>query len=1037
MTLDPQRLKELFLAAADLHSAGERLALLDRECGSDVELRQQLEALLRAHDDSAGVPDAGDDAGPSEAPRPPAEDVGTRIGPYKLLQQIGEGGMGTVYMAEQDEPVHRHVALKIIKPGMDSQQIIARFEAERQALALMDHPNIAKVFDAGTTASGRPYFVMELVKGMPLTRFCDERRLGLRERLELTVPVSQAVQHAHQKGIIHRDLKPSNVLVALYDGRPVPKVIDFGLAKATGPKLTERTLFTVFGAVVGTLEYMAPEQAEVNQLDVDTRADIYSLGVLLYELLTGSTPLERGRLKKAALLEVLRLIREHEPPRPSVRLSSLETLASVAAMRSTEPAKLTKLVRGELDWIVMKCLEKDRERRYETATGLARDLERYLADEPVQACPPSAAYRLRKLARRHRTALLTAAAFAGLLLVAVVVSTWQAVEARRAEAVAVTERDQKDAQWRRAEAAEASAKAERDRNVAEKTRADQEAAVATAVKQFLQDDLLRQADSHQQADRQFAPDPDVKVRTLLDRAAAGIDKRFPNQPLVAAAIREALGDAYVGIGAYAQAVQHLRAALALRTTHQGQDHRETLSALQRLAYAYLRAGQPAESIHLFEQMRAQEAKYPVRNRPDDGILLRGLGMAYRAQGKFAQAASLLEKALALYKQLDGDEHPHTLAAMNDLGVAYQDQGKYAEAAALYEKMLAIDRRLRGDTHPDTLAAMNRLVSVYMNLDKDAQAEELCVKALEIRRQVLGDEHPNTSSSRANLAGLFKRQGRFAEAEALDTKALEASRRVLGAEHPHTLTGMGNLANTYYVQGKYGQAEKLQRERLEASRRVLGSDHPDTLYALLGLGMNLRDQGRYADAAPLLTQALEGGRRKLGPDHPATLRAMQELAVLEDEQSKLPEAEQHYAQLLTARRRGPSPDHPQVAAVLALFGRNLVKQGKYAQAEPLVREGLKIYESKQLQKWDRFQCQTLLGASLSGQKKHAEAEPLLLSGYEGMKTRKQLMPVPDRACLTEALERLVQLYDAWGKKDEAARWRKELEAMKAPDEKPMP
>jgi serine/threonine protein kinase/tetratricopeptide (TPR) repeat protein len=1048
MTLDPQRLKELFLAAADLHSAGERLALLDRECGSDVELRQQLEALLRAHDDSAGFPDAGDDAGPSEAPRPRAEDIGTRIGPYKLLQQIGEGGMGTVYMAEQEEPVHRHVALKIIKPGMDSQQIIARFEAERQALALMDHPNIAKVFDAGTAASGRPYFVMELVKGMPLTRFCDERRLGLRERLELAVPVCQAVQHAHQKGIIHRDIKPSNVLVALHDGRPVPKVIDFGLAKATGPKLTERTLFTAFGPVVGTLEYMAPEQAEVNQLDVDTRADIYSLGVLLYELLTGSTPLERGRLKKAALLEVLRLIREHEPPRPSVRLSSSHVLASVAALRGTEPAKLTKLVRGELDWIVMKCLEKDRERRYETANGLARDLQRYLADEPVQACPPSAGYRLRKFLRRHRGPVFAAGIVVLALVAGIVGTSVGLVRAWQAEA---GEREQRKAAEQRraeAEAARNEEATQRQQAARERDRAEKEKQIAEAVRTFLERDLLRQADATAQADALrlagggFEVKENPTIKELLDRAATGlargkVEAKFPNQPEVQASILRTVGESYGAIGAYENAVEFLGRSSDIYRHAVGADHPSTLVTLYNLAGAYLQAGRTADAIRLFEQVREQQIKHPGLDLPGDKHFLHGLGMAYRFQGKFGEAAPLLEKALALHNQLDGEEHPNTLSAMNDLGLVYEDQGKYAPAAKLYEKILADCRRLRGETHPQTLLAMNRLASVYRNLDKDAQAEELCVKVLEIRRQVLGDEHPDTSSSRAILAGLYKRQGRFAEAEALDTKALEANRRVLGAEHPYTLTGRGNLANTYYVQGKYAQAEKLQRERLEASRRVLGPDHPDTLFALLGLGMNLRDQSRYADAAPLLTQALEGCRRKLGPEHAATLRAMQEVAVLEDEQAKLPEAEQHYAQLLAARRRGPSPDHPQVAAVLALSGRNLVKQGKYAQAEPLLREGLKISESKQPQKWDRFQCEALLGASLAGQKKQAEAEPLLLAGYEGMKTRKQLIPVPDRACLTEALKQLVKLYDAWGKKDEAARWRKELEAMKAPDEKPMP
>jgi hypothetical protein len=528
MPTDPKLIRDHFLAAAELPAA-ERATYLSAHCG-DAELRAAVERLLAAHDQPASV---------LERPAPPALELTTAhqapeqpglviAGRYKLLEEIGEGGMGTVWVAEQTEPVRRKVALKLIKAGMDSRAVLARFEAERQALALMDHPNIAKVLDGGATEAGRPFFVMEYVKGVPITEYCEAARLSVPERLQLFVQVCTAVQHAHQKGIIHRDLKPSNILVAPYDDRPVPKVIDFGLAKALHQSLTERTLHTAHETVLGTPLYMSPEQAQLNNLDVDTRSDIYSLGVLLYELLTGTTPLEKRRFKDAAWEEVKRLIREEEPPRPSARLSSTETLPSLAAGRQTEPARLTRLVRGELDWIVMKSLEKDRGRRYETANGFAADVQRHLAGEPVQAAPPSVRYRLGKVARKHHGALAAAAACLLLLLAGAAVSTWQAVRATAAEQEARElagreEQQRREAETKRGEAQAAAAaekkarqaettaraRAEKAEGLAkdrlaevskEKERADREAAVAQAVSDFLRQDLLGQADSRTQVE---------------------------------------------------------------------------------------------------------------------------------------------------------------------------------------------------------------------------------------------------------------------------------------------------------------------------------------------------------------------------------------------------------------------------------------------------------------------------------------------------------------------------------------------------------
>ncbi len=469
--------ESIFAAALSKPPGAERCAFLDGACRGDHDLRRRIERLLDADGQTAGILERGPDAGPTDAPEPdgpPLLPERVFAGRFKLRQKLGEGGMGEVWVADQAAPVQRRVAIKVVRPGLDSERMLARFEQERQALALMDHPNIAKVLDAGE-AEGRPYFVMELIKGVPITEYCDRAKLSPRERLALFVPVCEAVQHAHQKAVVHRDLKPSNILVALYDGRPVPKVIDFGIAKATGPRLTDRSIYTEVGALIGTLEYMAPEQAELNNLDIDTRADVYALGAILYELLTGSVPFSRQELQAAGFLEMLRVIREVEPPRPSTKLSKSGTLPSVADVRRTDPQKLVSLMRGELDWIILKCLEKDRGRRYQAASGLARDLEHYLADEPVEACPPTARYRLRKFARKYRTALVTAAAFAILLVAGVVVSTWQAVRATSAEKMA--KRSEQEANKERLaalvakqQALEAKAEADKQRDEADKRR---------------------------------------------------------------------------------------------------------------------------------------------------------------------------------------------------------------------------------------------------------------------------------------------------------------------------------------------------------------------------------------------------------------------------------------------------------------------------------------------------------------------------------------------------------------------------------------
>jgi serine/threonine protein kinase/tetratricopeptide (TPR) repeat protein len=816
--------ESIFAAALAIPSPSERVAYLDRACAGQPDLRREVEELLAAHAADNPLDRPPGDLGLTGPHQPAVERPGVSVGPYKLLQEIGEGGMGTVFMAEQTEPVRRKVALKIIKPGMDSKEVVARFEAERQALSLMDHPNIARVLDAGTTDSGRPYFVMELVHGVPITEFCDTRKLSPRQRLELFVPVCQAIQHAHQKGVIHRDIKPGNILVTMYDDRPVPKVIDFGIAKAVEQRLTERTLFTQFGAFIGTFEYMSPEQAEMNAFGVDTRSDVYALGVLLYELLTGTTPLEQQRLRGAALGEVVRLIKEEEPQPPSLRLSTSGMLARVAASRRTEPAKLSALVRGELDWIVMRCLEKDRTRRYDTASALARDVERYLHDEPVEACPPTVGYRLRKAYQKNRAAVHTAAALLLAALLVVAAQTWSLLQARAARRDAEAARDVADEQRLEAERQRADAVREKERAAREKLeaerqradavhhkgRADKEKSVAEAILAFLLDDLLSQADAWTPVESGSGlqkRDPDLKVRTLLDRAAAKVGDTFQNQPVVEAAVRRTIGNAYRGLGEHARAIPHLEKAADLYRRHRDRGDGALLATLNDLGWGYRSAKRPAEAVGVYAEARASAEKTLGPEHLVTRLLVHHLALAYREAGRPAAAIPMLEK----YRDHAAQEILNSCIRI-DLAEVYLDCGRPGDAATVLQSL----RKERG-------AAFARTDLLIRALDASGQHE----RAAEIRAEEV--------AARLKGRGLFAMDWRFADE-------------------------LDDLGLAWLRAGKPAKAEQAFRSCLALRKHIAPNDWP-MFETQSRLGASLVRQQQFAAAEPLLRDAYAGLKRR--------------------------------------------------------------------------------------------------------------------------------------------------------------------------------
>jgi serine/threonine protein kinase/tetratricopeptide (TPR) repeat protein len=948
-----QHAKEILDGALEI-APDERVAFLDQACGGDTVLRAEVESLLFSFT-HAGTFIERPATTAARFADPESLSHGASLGPYRIVQLIAEGGMGAVYQAVRVDGLYRKVvAVKIGRNCISGEHALKRFETERQILAYFEHPSIVRLLDAGTTPDGRPYFIMDFIAGQQIDVWCDQHRLPTRRRLELFLKVCGGVEYAHHNLVVHRDLKPSNILVT-EDGEP--KLLDFGIAKI----LEEDPLIGAPANTVTTVRMMTPQYASPEQVrgePVTTATDVYSLGALLYELLTGHRPYQlKGRMPH----EAAEVICQHDPPRLSTVVrqtlsadpgtgTEAVTPESVSTTRDGRPSRLRRALAGDLDRIVLKALEKQPARRYPSVEKFADDIRRHLEGRAVEARGASWGYRAGKFVRRHK-AVLTTTALVGLSLIAGLVATTR-----------------------------------------ERSRADREAATSKAVNDFLLNDLLAQASASVQARPDVKPDPDLKVRTALDRAAARIADQFDGQPLVEASIRQTIGDTYVDLGLYSEAQGQVERALDLRHRVLGGEHRDTLTSMHKLA------------------------------------------LLDWYQAKYAQAEPLLTKVLAVRRRILGPEHPDTVSAMNDLALVKWYLGEYEPAEPLFTKALEIRRRLLGAEHPDTLSTINNLAGLYVQRGKFAEADPLLTKVLEVRGRVLGQEHPNTLLSMNNLAVVLWDEGEYAAAEPLLTMVMGVKRRVLGQEHPETLSTINNLASLYRDQGKYVLAEPLLTNVLEVRRRVLGLEHPDTLISMNNLGLLYVYQGRYAEAEPLLSKGLEARQRVLGREHPDTLLSMSNLALWFVYERKYETAEPIYFKVLELQRRVLPAEHPRRLASMNDLAGIYIKTRKYVAAEALLREALNTHDESSATTWVHHSCQSLLGASLAGQGKYLEAEALLLSGYQGMLRLRTTIPWERQLALSEGARWILELYESWGKPEKAAEWREKAQ-MKTPDHLP--
>ena len=981
---------------------------------------------------------ASEQGSPARGAREPGTSPAPRIDGYRLLRAIGEGGMGVVWLAEQQRPVRRRVALKVMKHLGGAEASLRRFRAESQAMALMEHENIAKILDAGTAENGAPYFAMEFVEGEPITQFCDRRGLGLRQRLELMVSVCLAVQHAHQKGVLHRDLKPSNVLVTEQDGVAIPKVIDFGLAKALEhtTQLNDDSVRTEIGRVVGTLNYMSPEQATVDPVvDVDTRTDIYALGVLLYELLTGTTPLEIASLRQKTMVHLLQEIREGAPPPPSERLSTASALFRGGVERKVSLSKLRQVLRGELDWVVMKALDKDRDRRYPSATGLAEDLQRYMHHEPVHARPPSTSYKVKKFVRKHRAFVAVSCAFLALLIVGIALSTLFAMRSRVAE--------------RRASQAA---------DVAQKAAIDAKATLKLLT------------DAFESVDPGEAGAPAVLATDVLQRAEVGLASSEMGVAakadvlLTLARCYLSLGDHHESLGLAQQvfdasndqtlelAEHRVQAATAIaKAVHAGGERRDALAdfqtaadearrvfgqthpsflrCLNNLAFAHHSIGEVKEAIELYERVLERRSAMHAADHEDVLMSQNNLAAAYETAGRSDDAIRIHKVVLASRRRKWPSGHPDVISSLNNLGVALLRTGRFDEAVPyLKEARRAMSQRF-GRDHPRTLTCQNNLASALSECGDVSAAKTLHEETLAGRRRRLGDKHPDTLGSMNNLARVLVTLGEFEAATTLFSKTLEATRETLGGEHWRAFATQGSLADTLRILGRYQESLTHFSECVPKATEILPENHPLALHLQNRYSRALDAVGRFEEAIPMLQSVCRKQVRRRGTDHADAIACHLALASMLLQADRPDAARLVCFDVWEIAKDLPESRDDERAQARELLGRSLVASGRSEEGRTILEECLARYDTFESVSWRKPAVEASLGEAWLAQGNSEAALGMLTNAWKGLERSQAEIPYPDRHRMrVRVAQGLLRSTKELGLSEESALWESECASL---------